>query len=83
MPIRAIYRQPTCVMVSARSSVRPHPTAASPTRCARRIVNYTRDTVGRITGVTTKKNATAAVVTLASGIAYQPMSRLLFSLALF
>ena len=41
-----------------------------------RLVNYVRDAQGRVTSVTTKQNATAAVVTLASGIAWQPFSGL-------
>ncbi|MEQ1694531.1 MAG: RHS repeat-associated core domain-containing protein [Hyphomicrobiaceae bacterium] len=45
-----------------------------------RIVTYTRDTTGRITGVTTKLNATAASVTLASGIVYQPTTNLVQSM---
>jgi RHS repeat-associated protein len=36
-----------------------------------RVVNYARDTKGRVTGVTTQKTSTAAVATLASGIAYE------------
>ena len=38
-----------------------------------RIVTYVRDAQGKITGVTTKANATAAVVTLASNVKWQPM----------
>ncbi len=45
-----------------------------------RIVAYVRDTQGRVTSVTTKQNATAAVVTLASGIAWQPFSGLVSSM---
>ena len=41
-----------------------------------RIVAYIRDAQGRVTSVTTKQNATAALVTLASGIAWQPFSGL-------
>jgi len=41
-----------------------------------RIVTYVRDAQGRVTSVTTKQNATAAVVTLASGITWQPFSGL-------
>ncbi|MBX9925821.1 MAG: hypothetical protein K2Y05_05645, partial [Hyphomicrobiaceae bacterium] len=41
-----------------------------------RIVTYTRDTTGRITAVATKQTATAAPVTVASAITYQPMSNL-------
>jgi YD repeat-containing protein len=37
-----------------------------------RIVIYTRDTTGRITGVATKLNAAAASVTLASSVVYEP-----------
>jgi YD repeat-containing protein len=44
-----------------------------------RIVTYTRDTTGRITGVATKLNATAASVSLASSVVYQPMSNLVKS----
>jgi YD repeat-containing protein len=39
-----------------------------------RIVAYARAADGRINGVTTKLNAAAASVTLATGIAYQPLS---------
>ena len=45
-----------------------------------RIVIYSRDTTGRITGVTTKQNAAAATVTLVSGVIYQPMSNLVQSM---
>ena len=45
-----------------------------------RIVTYTRDTTGRITGATTKQNAAAAIVTLASGIVYQPTTSLVQSM---
>ena len=41
-----------------------------------RIVAYIRDAQGRVTSVTTQQNATAAVVTLASGITWQPFSGL-------
>ena len=41
-----------------------------------RIVLYGRDAQGRITGVTTKQNAAAASVNVATPINYQPMSRL-------
>ena len=41
-----------------------------------RIITYVRDAQGRVTSVTTKQNAAAAVVTLASGIAWQPFSGL-------
>jgi YD repeat-containing protein len=37
-----------------------------------RIVTYVRNAQGQITGVTTKANATAAVVTLASNVKWQP-----------
>jgi YD repeat-containing protein len=40
-----------------------------------RIVGYARAADGRISGVTTKQNGTAAVVNLASSIVYQPLSR--------
>jgi YD repeat-containing protein len=39
-----------------------------------RVVNYVRAADGRITGVTTKQNAAAVAVNLASGIVYQPLS---------
>lgn len=45
-----------------------------------RIVTYARDTTGRITGVTTRRNATASVETIASSIARQPLSNLVASL---
>jgi RHS repeat-associated protein len=45
-----------------------------------RIVNYVRDTTGRITSATTKQNAAAAVVTLASGIIRQPHTNVVQSL---
>src|SRR5450631_1483460 len=45
-----------------------------------RIVSYIRDVQGRVTSVTTKQTATAAVVTLASGIAWQPFSGLMSSM---
>ena len=38
-----------------------------------RVVNYVRAADGRIGSVTTKQNATAAVVSLASSIVYQPL----------
>ncbi len=44
-----------------------------------RIVTYARDAMGRITGVTTKKDAGSSVVTLASSIDYMPVSRLVKS----
>ena len=45
-----------------------------------RIVTYTRDTTGRIVGAATKLNATAASVTLTSGVIYQPLSNLVQSM---
>ena len=45
-----------------------------------RIVSYTRDTTGRITGVTTKLNAGASAVNVATSITYQPISNLIKSL---
>ncbi len=45
-----------------------------------RIVTYTRDTTGRITGVTTKLNAGAGAVNVATSITYQPISNLIKSL---
>jgi RHS repeat-associated protein len=39
-----------------------------------RVVSYVRAVDGRISGVTTKQNAAAAVVNLASSIVYQPLS---------
>jgi RHS repeat-associated protein len=41
-----------------------------------RIVTYARNGNGQVTGVTTKQNATAAVVNVATGITYQPHSDL-------
>jgi RHS repeat-associated protein len=41
-----------------------------------RIVTYARDSLGRISGVTTKKDASSATVTLASDVAYQPFGPL-------
>jgi RHS repeat-associated protein len=41
-----------------------------------RIVNYTRDSVGRITALTTKENAGASAVTIASSATYNPMGPL-------
>jgi RHS repeat-associated protein len=41
-----------------------------------RIVNFARDSVGRITGVTTKKDSGSPLVTLASGITYLPFGPL-------
>ena len=46
-----------------------------------RIVNYVRDSQGRVTSVTTKLNAGASPVTVASAIAYQPLSGLVSSLS--
>ena len=46
-----------------------------------RIVSYIRDAQGRVTSVTTQQNATAAVVTLASNIAWQPFSGLVSSMS--
>ncbi len=37
-----------------------------------RIVDYTRDSIGRVTGVTTRENELATPVALASAIGYQP-----------
>ena len=60
----------------------PHPTRHAADRVTQitypsgRIVNYVRDTTGRITSATTKQNAAAAVVTLASGIVRQPQSNI-------
>jgi YD repeat-containing protein len=44
-----------------------------------RIVIYTRDTTGRITGVTTKQTSAAATVNVATSIVYQPVSNLVQS----
>jgi RHS repeat-associated protein len=41
-----------------------------------RIVTYSRDALGRITGVTTQQNASSAAVTLASGVTYMPFGPL-------
>jgi RHS repeat-associated protein len=41
-----------------------------------RIVTYARDSLGRISGVTTKKDTSSATVTLASDVAYQPFGPL-------
>lgn len=41
-----------------------------------RIVSYSRDALGRISGVTTQANATASVVTLATTVSYQPFGPL-------
>ena len=40
------------------------------------IVNYTYDSQGRISGVTTQANSTAPVVTLASNVTYKPFGPL-------
>ena len=45
-----------------------------------RIVIYARNTLGQVTGVTTKQNATAAVANVATSIAYAPMSNLITAL---
>ncbi len=45
-----------------------------------RIVTYVRDAQGRVTSVTTNQNATAAMVTLAQNIAWQPFSGLVSSM---
>ena len=42
-----------------------------------RIVSYARDTLGRVTSVTTQANASAPVVTLVSGITYEPFGSML------
>ncbi len=44
------------------------------------IVTYVRDVEGRITSVTTREDALATLVTLASNIAYLPMSAIVQSL---
>jgi RHS repeat-associated protein len=41
-----------------------------------RIVTYTRDALGRISGIATQQNASAAAVTVASSIAYEPFGPL-------
>ena len=41
-----------------------------------RAVIYARDSLGRILGVTTQKDAASPVVTLASNVAYQPFGPL-------
>jgi YD repeat-containing protein len=41
-----------------------------------RIVTYTRDSMGRISGITTKQNSGAPVVTVASSVGYQPFGPL-------
>jgi RHS repeat-associated protein len=41
-----------------------------------RIVTYTRDSMGRISGITTKQSAGAPVVTIASSTGYQPFGPL-------
>jgi YD repeat-containing protein len=45
-----------------------------------RIVIYARNANGQVTAVTTKQNATGAVVNVATGITYAPMSNLVTSL---
>ena len=45
-----------------------------------RIVTYVRNSLGKVTSVTTKANATAPVVNVASGIVWRAMSNLLVSL---
>jgi uncharacterized protein RhaS with RHS repeats len=45
-----------------------------------RIVTYIRNANGQVTGVTTKQNAAAAVVNVATGITYAPQSDLLTSM---
>ena len=50
---------------------------ASITYPSGRIVTYVRDTKGRVTSVTTKANASATVVTLASSITYEPFGSML------
>ncbi|MDE2384366.1 MAG: RHS repeat protein [Alphaproteobacteria bacterium] len=45
-----------------------------------RIVIYARNSLGQVTGVTTKQNATAAVANVATGITYAPMSNLVTGL---
>lgn len=42
-----------------------------------RIVNYQRDALGRVISVSTKADASAAAVTLASGITYEPFGSML------
>jgi RHS repeat-associated protein len=41
-----------------------------------RIVNYSRDSDGRISGVTTKQTSSSSAVTLASSVAYEPFGPL-------
>jgi hypothetical protein len=41
-----------------------------------RTVAYGRDSLGRVSGVTTQKDGSSPVVTLASGVAYQPFGPL-------
>ena len=41
-----------------------------------RIVTYTRDALGRISGITTKQNSGASAVTVASSAAYEPFGPL-------
>jgi YD repeat-containing protein len=45
-----------------------------------RIVIYARNANGQVTGVTTKQTSTAAVVNVATGITYAPMSNLIKSI---
>lgn len=45
-----------------------------------RVVSYARNGLGRVTAVTTKRNAADVPVTLASGLAWSPMSNRLTSL---
>lgn len=45
-----------------------------------RIVIYARNVNGQVTGVTSKQNATAAVVNVATGMTYAPLSNLLTAL---
>ena len=52
---------------------------ASLTYPSGRIVTYARDGMGRISGVTTKKTSASSTETLASSIAYMPVSRLVKS----
>jgi RHS repeat-associated protein len=41
-----------------------------------RIVNYSRDSLGHVSGVTTKQSSSSSAVTLASGVAYEPFGAL-------
>jgi RHS repeat-associated protein len=45
-----------------------------------RIVIYARNSLGQVSGVTSKQNATAAVVNVATGLTYAPMSNLVTSM---